>query len=105
MDTLIFSSPIMWALVAFVSLAHVATAVPTVLGISKNTLTYAMIALDVLAHIALFAVALILGAKAEEIFIAVMMSAAVGMLTVFISEKLAAKRLDAESGEEDGDGI
>ena len=92
----------MIALVALVSLLHIAAAVPMALGMGeKKTLSIVFAVLCVVAHIALFATALVLKAKAEELFLAVMISAAVGMLSVYISETLAKKR----SGKENNDGI
>ena len=106
MDTLIFSSPLMWVFTALVSLFHIACAVATYLGVSKRALSYVFIASDAIAHIVLFAAALVIGAEAEEIFLAVIISAAVGMLSVFISEKKAAARTSAaEEGEEEDNGI
>ena len=103
MDTVIFSSPIMWALVAIVSFMHVVSAV---IGISKKSWTYVLIAVNAVAHIAFFVVALIIGAKSEEIFLAIMISATVGMLSVFISEKIApAPSESADAGEEEEHGI
>ena len=96
----------MWAFVALVSLIHIVSAVLYALGALKGALTYVLVGIDAIAHIALFAVALIIGVKAEELFLAVMISAAVGMLSVFVSEKIALKHASAQAvGEEDKNGI
>ena len=103
-DTVLFTSPIIIVLVAVASLLHIAAAVPTALGVGegvKKPLSVILAVLNILAHIALFATALIMKAKAEELFLAVMISAAVGMLSVYISEAVAKKR----SGKENNDGI
>lgn len=96
----------MWAFVALVSLLHIVSAVLYALGISKGVLTYVLVGIDALAHIVLFAAALIIGVKAEELFLAVMISAAVGMISVFVSEKISLKHASAQAvGEEDKNGI
>ena len=96
----------MWVPIAAVVLLHVLSAVRFALGISGSVLNYALLLGNALAHITLFAVALILGVKAEEVFLAVMISAAVGMLSVFFSEKAASKRAAEQiDGKENNDGI
>ena len=96
----------MWIFVALVSVIHIVSAVLYALGISKGVLTYVLVGVDAIAHIALFAAALIIGVKAEELFLAVMISAAVGMLSVFVSEKILLKRSSCDAvGEEDKNGI
>ena len=96
----------MWAFVALVSLLHIVSAVLYALGALKGALTYIFVGIDAIAHTVLFAAALIIGVKAEELFLAVMISAAVGMISVFVSEKFALKHASAQAvGEEDKNGI
>ena len=107
-DTVLFSSPIMIALVAIVSVLHIASAVPLVAVTSdemKKTLSAVFAVLGILAHIALFATALVLKAKAEELFLAVMISVTVGMLSVYISEKLGKSKSSKDEVKEENDGI
>ena len=106
-DTQIFSSPILIIFVALVSVLHVASAILSVLRPvwSFGTVGFAVtVALNAVAHIAMFVTALLVGASAEELFLAVMISSAVGMLAVFISERVSKKALPT-SGEEGTDGI
>ena len=91
----------MIVLAAVASLLHIAAAVPAALGVGGKKLSVVFMVLGILAHIALFATALVLKAGAEELFLAIMISAAVGMLSVYISETVAKKR----SGKEKNDGI
>lgn len=108
MDTVIFSSPVIIALVCLVSALHIASAIPTAVGVSeraRKTLSTIFAVLGILSHIALFAAALILKTGAEEIFLAVMISAAVGMLSVYISEKVAEKKSAIAVRKEENDGI
>ena len=108
-DTAVFSSPIIIILVVFCSLVHIASAIPTALGIQgklKNVLFYVTLGVCITAHIALIVTALILKATAEELFLSLMISAAVGMLSVYFSERIVARHTSrGEIDKEGGNGI
>ncbi len=99
MDFVLFTSPIALPIIGVIIALHIVSAIPRISAPSKSRLPIILLgSLNLLLHIALVAFSVVTDAPSEELFMAVMLSAAVGASAMGISEWLAGRK--REEGEE-----
>lgn len=86
-NAVILTSPIALAILGAIIVIHIISALPKISNGRSRVPLIILGALNVLLHIGLIAISVVSDAPAEELFAAIMVSCAVGLVSIGVEEK------------------